>query len=795
MKNSLSTLEYPDFLELLSGYCQTEPGRRNVLRLQPANSSGRIKHHHPAIAALLEAARQDIELPSVELRAMEKIFKQLTIKGHILTVTDLLKCADLMQSTSELQGFYNRLGQQLEQDALSAEELTTFPDFSKHLQSVLEAPDTLKSDASPLLAQLRRQTRELEAQINQRLESFCRHEEIQEQLQDEYITIRNGRYVIPVKAELKRRVPGLIHDQSDSGKTVFIEPKFLVEDGNNLTAMRLEERAEVRRILNQLTEALRSMLPALKVNYKALADYDMLRGITLWAIDYDCYLPRFGQQISIIQGRHPLLERQLRKENRSNQLTPLDFSPPGKNYKTVAITGSNAGGKTVVLKTLGLLSMIAQSGLPVPADPSSRFVIYHKILADIGDEQSLQQNLSTFSGHLSRIRDFMETVNPNHRQPYLVLLDEIGSGTDPLEGGALACAILKQFSERPAFTVATTHLGAVKTFATSQNDMTNASMLFNSETFTPEFRLIMGRPGASHALNLARKMDFPFEVMETAEALLDTDHLHLESVLSTLEDDQRRLMETESQLSTDRDKVKGLKETLSEELEELRRERKRILHEAYQQASRVVEKAQKEMDGMIKAAGKEIHSEKIKDKKARIQEKKERMVQETANTEAKPRQPLKLAQLKEGMTVWVEKLKTRAKITAINDRRREITIDYNGLPFTVPLKQIGKIIDDTKTPQAPAPRPMRTTRPRVSSVPMELNMVGMRAHSAQIELTGYIDRALMAGLDEVRIIHGFGSGILRDMVHEYLIRMGLDYRLGDQEKGEGGGGSTIVYLK
>ncbi|MGL4854292.1 MAG: Smr/MutS family protein, partial [Lentisphaeria bacterium] len=421
----------------------------------------------------------------------------------------------------------------------------------------------------------------------------------------------------------------------------------------------------------------------------------------------------------------------------------------------------------------------------------STFILCNNILADIGDSQSIVHNLSTFSAHLSKIKDFLATLS-NHKRKNprsLILIDEIGSGTDPLEGGALACAILEKLSSLATLTVASTHLGTVKTYVSDSNHMINAAMLFNTDTFTPEFKLHIGRPGASHALNLARKMALPFDVLDNAEKMMDSDQLRLESMLATLEEDQRNFYRDAEKLQRDKQETLSAKQKVTTQLDELRRERKQIMHDAYREAALMIQNTRKQMKSIV-AKVKESATISL-ETNALLKQKEEKVSKAMANTEAKPTAPITADRLKPNMTVWVEKLQSRAKIISITSHDK-VRIDLNGLPFEVPIKQIGRIINDIHPENRSKVIP--TSKPRASKASFEINLLGLRVHQAMNQLERAIDQAMLANLHEIKVIHGFGSGALRSNIHEYLNRMNISFRDGEYDKGEGGAAATIITL-
>lgn len=806
MNSSISTLEFQSFLELVASYTSSEPVRRKIRSITPSTNFGKICENHEILQVMMQLLGLNIQLPATEVEDLYRVFKKIDVEGYICGIRELLQVKKFLDSVKEVATALLNIecgDIQLENRSLAQmrERFNFLKELNDAIDSTLEHPDIVKSGASPELAEVRREMLSIETSLRNKIDGIIRGLDKDDMLQDTFFTVRKGRFVIPVKSELKRKVPGIIHDYSDTEKTAFVEPASLIELGNQLATLKASEKSECRRVLRRLTDKVRERLTELRDNSETIIYYEFLRTVAQWGHDFNCSIPIFSPKnskvLNLSKARHPLMEKQFRDQGLGQKQVPLDFDLNVAENNVVAITGSNAGGKTVVLKTVGLLSLIAQSGFPVPCEKNSRFVIFHNVLADIGDSQSIVHNLSTFSAHLDKMKQFFKILDRQHKRNNLILIDEIGSGTDPLEGGSLACAILQKMSNLATLTIATTHLGTVKTFASATDKMVNAAMLFNTETFEPEFRLHIGRPGASHALNLAKKMDLPSDVLKQAETILDSDHLRLETMLSNLEEDQRKFYQDAEQLKIDRQESLETKQSLKSQLEELRKERKKIMHEAYREASIMTQRTHKEMQKIIKKLSETSVTESkdiAEESRKKLHEKQQKLEKGMKATESKPMAPVKIEKLKAGMKVWVEKLQARAVVTAVNIGGKKVKIDLDGLPFEVPVKQIGRIINDEQQPENPKKTPLKTSRPRAKLSSQEINLIGLRVHQALNKLEKDLDQAMLANVDEIIIVHGFGTGTLRNAVHEYLNRLNMSYRDGERDKGEGGGGVTVVTL-
>jgi len=740
---------------------------------------------------------------------LDDVFLRVRPEGSVLSEEELAAVRQLLRAAQQVRRFLETQACS-EQPALRLlrSRLPEAPELLEELERTLDDNGALRDDATPTLRQLRADIRRLTESIQTRLESMLYDPELQDVFQESFVTIRNGRYVVPVRREMRARLRGVIHDHSDSGKTVFIEPQETLPAGNELAELHLMVRDESRRILDALSRRVRAALPDLQRLAEELAEFDGSVAVVLWARKVDACFPRIAQRLRLKHVRHPLLLHQIMSDRIGREVVPIDVElPPDVNV--MVITGSNSGGKTVALKTVGLLCLMVQAGLPVPASPESEFEVFEQIYADIGDEQSLEQNLSTFSAHITRISQILRDVRADGRS--LVLLDELGAGTDPLEGGVLACAFLAALSATRALTLATTHLGLVKTWVHEQPGMVNAAVRFDPETLQPEYVLDIGRPGASHALAIAARAGLASDVLDHARSLLGRDQLRLEQVLARLEDQERQAARHERELREHLDRVSSGRRRLEEELAELRKERRRILHEAWQQAERTVENTRRQMERLLQEARRraadagERNEAELRVMRRRLEEKRRRVRDGLRQTRPRPLHPLPANTLVPGRTVWIENLRSPARIVEVSKNRRRVTVDAGRFRATVDVDQVGALPEDGESRARPvnpdqngvqgAGGGVRLPRPR-GEVSDELHLRGLHVEEALRRLDGYLSEVLLAGLREVRIVHGIGSGRLREAVHKYLAACPavLDFRLGEPGKDVGGPGVTFVRL-
>jgi len=792
-KHTLEVLDYYVLLAEIAGYSQSELGKEQILKLTPQKQLPQIKRNHPLLGDAIQLLNMNLAMPRLEFATIKQILFRLSKTNSILEASDLWQIMILLSVVDDIIKFLARDEiQELHHFQLMGNNLNYCSGLYEHIKSSIDANGKILDSASPELSKIRRSIIGKQNSIQKKLDAYLRSSSLEDAIQEKFVTMRNGRYVIPVRREEKSRIRGVVHDHSNSGRTLFVEPDLTLAIGNELTTLYLQERDECRKILAQLSDKVRKNNDELCVNQWIIAQFDMVMAIARWGKEYDCSIPKFAMSMELLSARHPILQQQLRQEQNNKKIVPLNLNLNPKT-KVLAVTGSNTGGKTVVLKTVGLLSLIAQAGLPVPADSKSRFSVFDTILADIGDEQSLQANLSTFSAHLSNIKNILQTAS---KKRTLVLLDELGTGTDPLEGGALACAVLQQLANYHGVVLTTTHLGVVKKFVHEHPLMINSSVRFNIESLQPEYILDIGRPGASHALKIAKKLGLSKDVLETAEGFLSSDHLRLEGMLAEMEEEQRRISQKEEQVQGVQLKLENDHKELNDELTKLRRERKQLMHEAYKQAENVVSNTRKQLEGLlanIKGKTDQEQQKNVTALRKKIKNKNKKIQTGLKQTAPKPEKPLSKNELQIGQMVWIEKLHEHGKITNISADKNKVSVVVEGLNFVVKAKNLGK----SMIPNAKVKQSVTISKPRVQGrVKHQLNLIGCRTDEAKNLVEQFLSQAIMANLDEVRIIHGFGSGKLQRAVHQILQQ---DHnvkscRLADPQKDGVDAGQTIVSL-
>jgi DNA mismatch repair protein MutS2 len=641
------------------------------------------------------------------------------------------------------------------------------------LHRCLDEAGQLKDEASPELRSLRRRIRALNEELEQRLHNILRSAQAKDVVTDQYITLRNNRFVIPVRPNFHTRLPGIVQDRSGSGETVFIEPLFAVELNNRLLLTRKEVEIEEHRLYVWLTDLVREELPRLESAFTALVEVDILHAKALLAQKHRCSKPIFGgAEVRLRNARHPLLLAT------GKPVTPVDILLP-KGKTGLIITGPNTGGKTAALKTLGLLCLMAQSGMLIPAEEESRLPVFHGVFADIGDAQSLEQSLSTFSAHVRNVTDILRELEP----PALVLFDEPGGGTDPTEGGSLACGLLTHLKERGVHVAASTHLSPVKLLALADDAYQVTAVDFDLETLTPHYRLHYGVIGQSLGLPMARRLGLPEEVCEAAEATIPSEARQLSQAVAQLEETRVALERERAFAIVEREQAASLRNQQQALLAELEEKRRRLWREELAEAKTLVRRLReegRETVERLRAAQPRARQELTEFLHAQQQ------LIAAKEHELYPVQVEASTPLHIGDEVEIRDGKIRGELVAI--QRERARIRHGSLTFEVALNQVRKAAD------AKRERPIRVVVDNATASTPELNLLGLRVHEALPRLEAFLDRAVLEQRSSVRIVHGLGTGALRRAVREFLSNSSYCSSYNEASRVEGGNGVTIAEL-
>jgi len=660
-----------------------------------------------------------------------------------------------------------------------AGHLTGFPDLHDELRTSLDEEGNILDGASRLIGELRSRKRSLTTRIRRRLEEIVREKEKAIFLQDDFITRRRGRWVIPVRMDSKGMVPGVAHDVSNSGETAFIEPLEIIPLSNELENLVAEEKAEEIRIVKALASWVRRNSAPLAAEFETLLLLDQLNAIALYGDAVAGEIPSLADEpcLEIIRGRHPLLLSR-RKEEGPGDVVPLECRLGGE-HRVMVITGPNAGGKTIALKTVGLLLACVLTGIPVPADPSSRFPLVSGLMADIGDEQSLEHNLSTFSAHISTVARIIGEVDCRS----LVLLDELGTGTEPVQGAAIGCGILKELHERGALVLATTHLTEIVGFVHRSAGMLNASMEYDRERLLPLYRLKSGEPGQSHALEIARRYGLPQRIIDFAEGMAGRMDSEFHQILDDLKRERRRYEDLTASLRLRETEIDKWERLAEERLTALEREALERREQGMKERRELLDKARREVNAILDQARKE------KGREARRE--LERVSREVmAHNLTTSQRPIPVDEVSEGITVFITTLGHDAVVLSVDRKQGRARVRAGNLEFETPLSAVA-LKSGKKAAMPPGSRRPETSDGECATT---LTLIGARIDEALARLDTFLDRASLGGIGEAIVIHGIGTGALRSAVREHLSRHPQVTAQRRGENHEGGDGVTVVTL-
>ena len=790
-EKALKTLEYDKIIEQLTSRASSLLGKRKCENLQPSASLGEIEHLQRQTQDALTRLFQKGTISFGGARDVRGSLKRLEI-GSSLGIQELLSICSVLENSSRVKAYGRRENSDIPRDSLDDlfDALEPLGTLSAEIRRCILSEDEISDDASPALRQIRRSIKNTGERIHNQLAGMV-NGSARSYLQDAVITMRNGRYCIPVKAEYKNQVPGMIHDQSSTGSTLFIEPMAVVKLNNDIRDLELKEQAEIEAILASLSELAAQNRESIQYDLETLTELDFIFARASLAMDQKATRPLFNTDgyINIRKGRHPLIDK--------DRVVPIDIHL-GKEFHLLIVTGPNTGGKTVSLKTVGLLTLMGQSGLHIPALDRSELSIFTEVYADIGDEQSIEQSLSTFSSHMTNVVSFIEKADRNS----LVLFDELGAGTDPTEGAALAIAILNYLQKQGIRTMATTHYSELKVYALSTAGVENASCEFDVETLRPTYRLLIGVPGKSNAFAISGKLGLPDFIIDEARKQISQEAESFEDVISQLEESRVTLEREQEEISRYKEEIARLKKDLEARQEKLDSRKEKILQDANEQAHAILREAKEYADKTMKdfhRFGKEnISVKEMEQERQRLREKMNKVEKKmTIKKKAAPAKTLKPSDLHLGDGVKVLSMNLKGTVSTLPDSRGYLFVQMGIMRSKVHISDLAILQDD---PVITAPNLQRTQTGKIkmsksASVGVEINLLGKTVDEAVAELDKYLDDAYLAHLPSVRIVHGKGTGALRKGVHQYLRRQKhvKSFRLG--EFGEGDAGVTIVEFK
>lgn len=785
----LRVLEYNKIIEQLSEKATSEPGRKLCRELVPMTDLEEINHAQAETSDALSRLFKKGSTSFGGNKDLGMCIKSLEI-GSVLSIAELLKIAALLENVNRIKAYGRSERDDTPVDSLDEyfDGLEPLTPLANEIRRCILSEEEIADDASPTLKHIRRSMALTNDKIHSQLTSMI-NGSYRTYLQDAVVTMRNNRYCIPVKAEHKGQVPGMVHDQSSTGSTFFIEPAAVVTLNNELKELALKEQEEIEVILADLSAQAGEHTEALTNNQKLMTTLDFIFAKASLAMEQNAAKPLFNTEhyIRIRQGRHPLLDKK--------KVVPIDIQL-GTDFDLLVITGPNTGGKTVSLKTVGLLTLMGQAGLHIPALDRSELSIFTEVYADIGDEQSIEQNLSTFSSHMTSIVSILQKADANS----LCLFDELGAGTDPTEGAALAIAILDYLHNRGIRTMATTHYSELKVYALSTSFVENACCEFDVETLRPTYRLLIGIPGKSNAFAISSKLGLPDYIIEDAKRHITEDKESFEDLLSDLENSRITIEKERLEIASYKEEIKTLKERLESKQEKIDQSKERILREANEEARQILQSAKDVADETIRTFQKAGTNSSMKDLEKSRQKVRDKISEKNAKLTLKSDKPthklLKPNQIKLGDSVKVVSMGLKGTVNSLPDRNGKLFVQCGIIRSQVSLDDLVLIDEDTVT----TGKMQRTNSGKLKmsksfSISTEINLLGKTVDEAISELDKYLDDAYLAHLPSVRIVHGKGTGALRKAVQDYLRRCKYvkSYRQG--EYGEGDAGVTIAEFK
>ena len=785
---SLTTLEYDKIIDRLVSFAASDKAKERLKKLVPMTD---IHDINAALSETSDALSRVYAKGAVSFGGVHDVgasVKRLEI-GSSLNTVELLHISSLLTAAARVKNYYEDTTDSLTGYFHALEPLTP---LNTEIKRCILSEDEISDDASANLRSIRRQKVLAAERIHTELNKMLNSSSVRNCLQDFVITSRSGRYCLPVKAEYKSQVPGMVHDQSATGSTLFIEPAAVVTLNNDLRELQLKEQAEIEAILAELSAKASEFTDELLTDFQVLTTLDFIFAKAQMSKQYKCSCPvmNTNNYINIKKGRHPLID--------PHKVVPIDIYL-GKNFNLLIITGPNTGGKTVSLKTVGLLTLMAQSGLHIPALDHSELAVFDNVFADIGDEQSIEQSLSTFSSHMTNTVSILKEADAHS----LILFDEIGAGTDPTEGAALAISILNDLHKRGITTMATTHYSEIKVYALTTDGVENACCEFDVESLRPTYRLLIGIPGKSNAFAISKKLGLPDYIIKDASARMDADDVQFEDLLSDLEHSRITIEKERAEINAYKQEIQQLKDELKTKSDRLDERRDKILRKANEEAAAILKDAKEYADQTIKTMNKHgMTVKELEKQRSAIRDKMNKRQEKLSVQAAKPKahKAHDISEFKVGTHVRVLSMNLIGTVTAPPSPKGEITVQMGSLSTKTKINNL-EILVGYKDPEEAKKAPKgaggsgKIKMSKAASISHEINLLGLTVDEAVAKLDKYLDDAYISRIPQVRIVHGKGTGALRNGVTAYL--RGVPYiksfRLG--EIGEGDTGVTIVDFK
>lgn len=787
-QKALKTLEFDKIIHILTAHAASEGAKEMCRKLVPYDNINDVERAQRETADALRRVYRKGSVSFGGIRDIRGSLKRLEI-GGILGMGELLQIMSLLETAGKIQQYGQREADDTSRDSLdeSFEFLDPVPALASEIRRCILADDEMADDASSALLQIRRSMRQMNDKVHNTLNSMV-NGSARSYLQDPVVTMRDGRYCLPVKAEHRSQVPGMIHDQSSTGSTLFIEPMAVIKLNNDFKELLMKEQQEIEKILSVLSEKAAAVTEILAEDYRILTALDFIFARAMMAKDMKATRPIFNteRQIHIKDGRHPLLD--------PKKAVPITVRL-GDDFDLLIITGPNTGGKTVSLKTVGLFTLMGQAGLHIPAFEGSRLAVFDQVYADIGDEQSIEQSLSTFSSHMTTIVSILKEVTLNS----LVLFDELGAGTDPTEGAALATAILDHLHRQSIRAMATTHYSELKVYALSTEGVENACCEFDVESLRPTYRLLIGIPGKSNAFAISSRLGLEDFLIEDAKKRINAQDVSFEDMMAELQDSRVKLLNEQEEITRYKSEIRTLRDALQKKQDRIDERKEKILSDAAAQANAILQEAKDYADETMKNFHKfgkaSISVKDMEAERARLREKIKENDSRTAKAAPKPKKKLKAASLHIGDRVRVLSLNLEGTVSTLPNPKGDLFVQMGILRSQVNINDLEYIGEAENLQKGMTTGGGKLRMSKSAAVSTEINLIGMTVDEAIAHLDKYLDDAYLAHVPSVRIVHGKGTGALRTAVHQYLKRYKhiKSFRLGTF--GEGDAGVTIAEFK
>ena len=780
---SFKVLEYGKITNWLASFASTMCGKELCRSVRPSGDYDEVVRLHQETAEAVQVQQMQSP-PFGGIYDLRTLLKKASM-GAVLEIDELRSVMSTMCGMRNVKYFFRDLALDVPHLKAMAKSIEILGMVERHLKDTIDEHGNFRDDASPELRRITRELQTAQVRVKDRLSAILHDAANQKYFQEAIVTVRDERYVIPVKQEYRNYFPGVIHDQSASGATLFVEPIATVELNNTVRQMGLAREQEIQRILQRLSTEIAQNADILSENCTILSEMDLIFARAGLAREMQAYPPTLNQSgvVHLKRARHPLLPK--------DKVVPIDIEL-GQNFSILLITGPNTGGKTVSMKTLGLLALLAQSGCFLPTAPDSEIPVYRNIYADIGDEQSIEQSLSTFSAHTRNIVRIIDKAE----QGDLILLDEVGAGTDPDEGAALARSIIAHFLQQGIAVVATTHYAVLKTYAYAESGIENASVEFDLKTLRPTYRLLIGIPGASNAFSISRQLGLPQDIVARAEIYISEEHTHFEHVVNELEREKQDYESKNRELRNKEAEIKSVEARLRAERETLSNTRQELLHKAREEANNIVREARRSAEETIKSLKEQFDDHGVKERRKAIQEARNRLdeayIQDPLQKNPTVGKTIRPEDIRSGDIVYIESLAQEGTVLSVQGK--ELTVQVGGLRTIVKMSACTFVT--RKKPKKNTKVHVGTSiAQKTAEIRPEIDVRGMTVLEAEAVLGKFIDDAVFTGLSKILVIHGKGTGALRQGLQDYLKQHRSVLRFSFADISEGGTGATVVELR